>query len=180
LRFGITTAAALLAGGAIFAAAATAAPTAPAGGQIYIHATGSEGPAGKIVIVGAIGDHGKTLQMDKNGKIDPNGNFVKIKLQKGTFEVDSTALNAKENQQHPMVNKGTCSFMLTGTAPVKLFNGTGLYKGIHGTVTITIAFGGIGPDYASGPHKGQCNMNQNVAPVVQFASVSGPGTVSFS
>jgi hypothetical protein len=170
-------AALLLSGGVISAAAA--APTAPLGGQIYIHATGSSGPVGTIVIVGAIGDHGKTLNIDKDGKPDSNGNFVRITLRKGTFEVDSTALDTKLEKQAPMVDKSTCSFMASGTERVTLFNGTGLYKGIKGSAMITVAFGGVGPDYASGPNKGQCNMHNSAKPLAQFGSISGPGTVSF-
>ena len=96
------------------------------------------------------------------------------------YPVFSTALNAKMAKQRPILNKTTCSFMIAGSSRVSMFNGTGLYKGIKGTATITIAFGGIGPDYASGPQKGQCNTNNNAKPVAQFGSITGPGTVSFS
>ena len=180
MRFGTMASAVLLASGAVWAAAATAAATAPAGGQIYIHATGGQGPAGTIVVVGAIGDHGTTLTIDKDGKPDSNGNFVKVKLQKGTFEVDSTALNAKMAKRVPMLNKSTCSFMIAGSDRVTFFNGTGLYRGISGSAAITIAIGGIGPHYGSGPEKGRCNLNDNAKPVATFGSITGPGTVAFS
>jgi hypothetical protein len=129
--------------------------------------------------VGGGGD-GCTNCFDKDGKPDSNGNFVKVTLQKGTFEVDSTALNAKMATLAPMLNKKTCSFMITGSDRVTLFNGTGLYWGISGSAAITIAFGGIGPDYASGPQKGQCNTNNSAKPVATFGSITGPGTVAFS
>ena len=118
--------------------------------------------------------------MDKDGKTDNNGNFVRITLHQGTFEVDSTALNAKTNHAQPIVNKSTCSIHLTGTGPVTFFNGTGLYKGIKGKALITISYGGVGPRYRSGTHKGQCNFDNNTPPVAQYASITGPGTVSFS
>ena len=150
------------------------------GGAIFIHATGSEGPGGTIVIVGAIGDHGTTLQTNKAGKPDPNGNYVKISLQKGTFEVDSTALNATTAKLPPKIlNNTTCSMLFTGTAPVKLYNGTGLYQGLKGTATITVSFGGISPFYTSGTHKGQCNTSHNAKPIAQWASITGPGAVTF-
>jgi hypothetical protein len=176
MRFRLIAALALLACAAIFAASASA--SSPAGGKIYIHATGNNGPDATIVIVGAVGDHGKTVQMDKNGKPDANGNFVRITLQKGTFMVDSTALNAAGRTARPAIqDQATCSFLGTVTAPVKIFDGTGLYKGISGRATITAAFGGIGPFYSSGPHKGRCNPHAQE--IVQFGSVTGPGTVSF-
>jgi hypothetical protein len=177
---GAVTIVALVAGlGGASAFGSTSAST-PAGGPVYVHATGSNGPAGTIVITGAIGDYGKTLSIDKNGKTDNNGNFVRITLKKGTFEVNSTVLNAKTNHAQPMVDKATCSFRFTGTGPVTLFNGTGLYQGIKGKVNITISFGGVGSLYKSGPHKGQCNMSNNAPLVAQYGSITGPGTVSFS
>ncbi len=121
--------AAVVSGGSAFASATA---NLPAGGAVYVHATGNNGPAGTIVFTGAIGDYGKTLSVDKNGKTDNNGNFVKITLHQGTFEVNSTALNAKTNHAQPVFNKTTCSFHLSGTGPVNFFNGTGLYKGNQG------------------------------------------------
>jgi hypothetical protein len=174
---GLVTLAAVVGGAPAYGSRAA---TVPTGGSIYIHATGNEGPVGSIIITGAIGDYGRTVSIDRNGKTDNNGNFVKITLKKGTFEVDSTTLNAKTNHAQPMINKGTCSFRFSGTAPVTLFNGTGLYTGIKGKVLITISFGAVGSVYKSGPHKGQCNMSESSPPLAQYASITGPGTVTFS
>ena len=129
---GIVILAALASGGSAFASRVA---DTPAGGGVYIHATGSNGPAGTIIITGAVGDYGKTLSINKNGKTDNNGNFVRITLRQGTFEVDATALNARESHTQALINKTTCSIHFTGTAPVTLFNGTGLYKGIKGKVS---------------------------------------------
>jgi hypothetical protein len=164
-------------GGSAFASRAA---TTPAGGAFYIHATGNNGPAGTIIITGAIGDYGTTLSIDRNGKTDSNGNFVKITLHNGTFEVNSTVLNAKTNHARPMVDTSTCSFRFAGTGPVTLFNGTGLYKGIKGKALITVSYGAVGALYKSGPRKGQCNMNNNAPTVAQYGLITGPGTVSFS
>jgi hypothetical protein len=118
--------------------------------------------------------------MDKDGKPNNNGNYVKITLRKGTFEVNATQLNAVTNHATPTVNKATCSFSFSGTGPVTLFNGTGLYAGISGTAKITVSFAVIGPDYASGPKKGQCNLSENVQALAQFGTVTGTGVVKFS
>ena len=171
------TLAAVAGGGSAFASRAA---TTPAGGAVYIHATGNNGPAGTIIITGAIGDYGTTLSIDRNGKTDTNGNYVRIRLHKGTFEVNSTVLNAKTNHAQPIFNKATCSFRFAGTGPVTLFNGTGLYKGIKGKVLITVSFGAVGSSYTSGPHKGQCNLSNNAPTLAQWGSITGPGTVSFS
>jgi hypothetical protein len=152
----------------------------PAGGKVKVFATPKGNVYGTIVITGAIGDYGKTTTIDKNGKPDGNGNYVKIALQKGTFEVDSTKLNAISNKAQPDFDKATCSYSFSATAPVKLFNGTGLYEGLKGSVNITLNFGFVGADYKTGPHKGQCNTNMNAPTIAQYGSISGTGSVSFS
>ncbi len=79
-----------------------------------------------------------------------------------------------------MVDKATCSFTFIGTGPVTLFNGTGLYAGVSGTVNVTITFAGVSPFFASGPHKGTCNMSNNAPTFGQYSSITGVGTVKFS
>ena len=161
--------------------AAVAANAAPAGGKIEVLAVLGSGASGTIVITGAIGDYGTTLSMNKNGKPNPNGNYVEIRLQKGSFEVNQTALNAATAKERPTIqNKSTCSFAFIGTGPPgTLFNGTGLYKGISGEAKVTFIFGGIGPRYTSGKHKGQCNRSNSAKPIAQKGWASGPGTVKF-
>ena len=153
----------------------------PAGGRIELYASAGNSPVGTIVIAGAIGDSGKTLSMDKNGKPDSNGNFVKITLKRGTFVVDSTALNKKTAKAPPsIVDKSTCSFAFTGSGPVTLSKGTGLYKGISGTLMITINFLGDGPFFKSGKSKGQCNQSNSASLVAQQGWITGNGNVKFS
>jgi hypothetical protein len=67
-------------GSLLFSGAAAVRATAPAGGPIRIFATPANGGTGTIVITGAIGDSGKTLSINKNGKANPNGDYVKITL----------------------------------------------------------------------------------------------------
>jgi hypothetical protein len=159
------------------------APTKPAGGQISVLLieTSANG-TGKILITGAIGDYGTTLNIDKNGKPDPNGPYGETKLSLGTFEVNLTALNAKASKlaANTSFNTTTCSAELTVTAPVTLLDGTGLYKGIGGTVSFTESAGFIAPRYASGSKKGQCNTSSGTQPLAQIGTAAGTGTVSFS
>jgi hypothetical protein len=158
---------------------AGAATDATAGGPVALLATVGNGPSGKIVVAGAIGDWGTALTIDKNGKPDENGNYVKVTLRKGTFEIDSTALNKKTANPHPQVaSNTTCSVSASGSAPVTLFNGTGLYKGITGTANVTLTFTGVGQRYQSGPKKGQCSRTANA--VAMLGSVIGRGTVQFN
>jgi hypothetical protein len=162
-------------------AASAASAAAPTGGPIALFATVGYSPAGKIVVAGAIGDWGSTVSIDKNGKPDLNGNFVRVTLKKGTFEIDSTALNKKMANPHPQIASDlTCSVATSGSGPVRLFNGTGLYKGITGTAQVTLSFTGIGSRYQSGPKKGQCLHSDNVKPLAMLGSVNGHGTVHFT
>jgi hypothetical protein len=157
-----------------------AAAAAPAGGSIALYADAGNAGSQKIVLVGAIGDYGKATNVDKNGKPNPNGNFVKVKLQKGTFEIDSTALNKTlQNPKPQIASDATCSAEFSGTGTVTLLNGTGLYKGISGTANVTITFAGVGSHYKNGPKKGQCNHG-DASPRAQYGFVTGHGTVSFS
>jgi hypothetical protein len=160
---------------------ATTTPSTPAGGPVRLFATPGNGGSATIVITGAIGDYGNALNVNKNGTADPKGNYVKVTLHKGTFEINSTTLNAKTNSlgsQTP-IDKATCSMEASASAPVTLLDGTGLYKGITGTLNVTITEAFILPVYTSGKNKGQCNESQNAQPVADYGSIVGSGTVSF-
>jgi hypothetical protein len=153
---------------------------APAGGPIQVFVKAGSGPRGTILVTGAIGDYGKTLSVDKNGKVDNNGDFQKVTLKKGSFWVDATALSKKLNTSQPSVSKSTCSTLFSAAATTTLFKGTGLYKGISGKVKITVTFAGIVPRLASGPHKGQCNFANNAQPLSQYQSITGTGNAKFA
>ncbi len=180
-KLGTAAALAVAAAAATVAVPAAAAPVTPAGGTIEIWATPGNGPVGPIVITGAIGDYGTATTIDKNGKADNNGDYVKIALKHGGFEVNSVVLNQKTNAAAPiMVNNTTCSVEFGGSGPVTLFNGTGMYAGITGTVHITETFAAVGGRYTTGPKKGQCNMNNSSQPLAFWGSITGTGKVAYS
>jgi hypothetical protein len=131
-----------------------------------------------IVITGAIGDYGKTFSIDKNGTTDPNGDYIKVTLQHGTFEANTVALSNKLAKIRPTVYNTTCSGEFLGTSPVTLFDGTGRYAGITGTVNMTVTGAYILPRYNTGKKKGQCN--ENTKPIGVYTSNTGSGNVSFT
>jgi hypothetical protein len=165
--------------GALLLVTASSAASA-AGGKIYIYVTGVKSAHQPILIAGAIGDYGIATSETKAGKVDQNGNYVHIALQKGTFFVDATKLNGTQNGKSLVENKSTCSFVFRVTGPITISDGTGAYKGISGTANMTIIFGGVGPYYTSGVKRGQCNTSQNATPSGLYQSITGAGTVRFS
>lgn len=168
----------LAAGSALSAAAAAT----PAGGAIKIWASplGTNGLRSSILVSGAIGDYGTAISTTANGVPNPNGNFVKVELREGTFKVDSTGLNSKANKAQPVFNASTCSGWLSVTGPVTVSDGTGLYKGISGSLSITETYAFVLPRNASGAGKGQCNTSNNVQPANSWGSIVGTGTVHFA
>jgi hypothetical protein len=178
----LLTAAALCGTLGVGAAAATASPsphsTSPTHGTVHVWVTASNGAVQPILITGVIGDHGTATSIDKDGTVDKNGEFVKIKLAHGTFEVNAVALNQRLNKLQPTFDRANCSVWAAGSGNVTLSDGTGAYAGISGTIRITTSFAAILPRFASGPKKGQCNAN--AAPVAQFqGALEGSGNVSF-
>jgi hypothetical protein len=175
---GAATMAALAMGGVVGGATAAA---APAGGPIELYASAGNSGSQHVVVIGAIGDYGTAINVNKNGKPNPNGNYVKVKLTKGTFLIDVTAVNKAMNSGAPpqVASHTTCSAAFTGTAPVTFLNGTRLYKGISGTGNVSLTFGGVGSRYKSGPKKGQCKQG-DPSPRASFGFVTGQGTVSFN
>jgi hypothetical protein len=172
----------------VFAAGASAAGSAttrelvvlPSGGPIEIFVRVGTGAAGTIVIAGAIGDYGKVLTVGANGKVNDNGHFVDVTLQKGTFKIDKTALDKASDDARPSVmSAATCSFGFSASGPITIMDGTGAYTGITGTLHVTLTFGGDGPFYATGPKKGKCNMSESAQPLAQFASAVGRGTITY-
>jgi hypothetical protein len=154
--------------------AAGAVAAAPQGGKIEIFVTpGKSQGEGTVIVVGAIGGSGRSLKSSKTG-------IGTVVLQTGTFQVNLAAIGKKINSASPTIlSKATCSYAFGATAPVTIMNGTGAYKGISGTVSLTENFAGYGPFYKSGKHKGQCNTSNNATPLAQWGSVTGVGTVKF-
>ena len=180
-------ASALLAGGAVSAAAnapaagATAArgtATAPArGGTVRFTAyTNDDLPGATVVLTGAIGDFGDGASVLPNGTIDPeHTSELNLALTQGSFRILIGPLHAKLVQAftHFKPDPRTCSghVAVTGAAPVVTGSGTGSYKGIRGDFTLTISVNEV--DGQSTCHNG---------PAVLFAQalfIVGSGAISF-
>jgi hypothetical protein len=131
------------------------------------------GGTSNLVFTGAIGDYGKSLDVDQSGKTDPKGSYSKIMLQKGTFRANLTALKARLNKATFPIDKAGCSSGGSVTASVSVCNGTGLYKGISGKVNITLTYVWIVARGSSGKCTGEKVLFQS-------SYLTGAGAVSFS
>jgi hypothetical protein len=159
--------------GSLLVGAGAGGAAAPSGGQVQIFVVpGKVQGSGTIVVAGAIGDYGKTMQQKND--------IARVVLQKGTFEVTLGAISEKIDHAKPTIaNTTTCTFVFGATAPAKLFNGTGTYKGISGTVMLTEKFASYGPFHKTGAQKGKCNTAMNATPIAVWGSVTGSGRVTF-
>jgi hypothetical protein len=135
------------------------------------------GPENSIVFTGVIGNYGKSISVNKEGKSDPNGRYEKVSLVDGSFELKAGILDAAVDKAQPNMNQMTCSGWFSATEPVTLFDGTGRYRGVNGTLrtTATIAF--VLSRQVSGKDKGQCNTTGR--PLSSYSLIEGSGKVSF-
>jgi hypothetical protein len=158
---------ALLAASAGLATAAV--PTA--GGEVHVYEADPSlaSPVGNIVLTGAITDHGK----DHEG-VAGGGTINKLVLSKGSFEVNTVKL---DDNPPPPVNGSSCSFADSVSGPTSIVKGSGTraYKGISGTIKITVTEAGLVPRLKSG----KCNDSPSAVPVAGVALVRGSGRVSF-
>jgi hypothetical protein len=156
--------------------AAGATRDAAASGVVRVWATPNPGdsPYGKVVVTGAIGDYGTSTNTEKNGKINSDGDYVKITLKHGSFVVDTTAIEARYAHLKPQLDSATCSAIFAISAvPVTVSKGTGAYAGISGKGTLSYVFAGLAPRYGTGAKKGLCNLSNNTQPIAGYSSVTG-------
>jgi len=132
--------------------------------------TGATGP---IVITGVIGDYGTATSIDKNGTVNVNGNYEKVVLKKGTFIINSVALDKSTSNAQPTINSSNCSVSESASGSVSLFDGTGAYAGIKGTLSVEVTFAGIIPTSKNG------KCNGNAQPLGVFGTITGSGPVTF-
>jgi hypothetical protein len=129
---------------------------------------GGTSNTGSIVITGAIGDSGT----DQSG-FTPTAN--RIVLSKGSFEIDTSAIQKKFNAAKPIQNPDNCGVVLAATAPATVFNGTGAYKGISGKVTLHISSAAVLPTKSNG----KCDESPNATAIGEVTISQGSGTISF-
>jgi hypothetical protein len=156
-----------------------AASSTPAGGAIQVWGTPASNGGGTTLITGAVADSGTSAHANSSGDPSKKGTYTLLVLKKGTILVNTTQLNKDENNASPTAstfNMTTCSGYIPVTAPVPVVKGTKAYKGISGSVSVTLTFAFVIP-----LEKGKCNLSNNGPnPSAQYGSIAGTGTVSFT
>ncbi len=148
-----------------------ASASTPPGGQVELFSNPTaSGASGSVLIAGAIGDHGKYVQVNANGTPDSNGGYLKVSLQNGTFEVKFTAATVL----HKTPFKATCSGIFSERTPGVVLSGTGQYAGISGALEFSATHVLLSSRHTSGPDAGQCNHSDVIS---EYDSVGATGTV---
>jgi hypothetical protein len=189
--FAIGACSALLTGGAVAAAtnspparaaaqapAARTAATAPATGRVFFTAYQNDDlPGATVVLSGAIGDFGAAVSVLRNGKVDPeHSSQLRLALTQGSFRLVIGPLHAKfvNALSHASYSLRTCSghVAVTGAAPVVAGSGTGAYKGISGSFTLTITGNEVDAKPGCQPFSGSTPL------LAQSIIITGSGSVS--
>jgi hypothetical protein len=110
--------------------------------HIMAYSINSDGPAFQVIVTGAVGDWGQALSVYPDGAVDPDhSSELSLKLTHGSFRLSIARLDAGivSAYHHWPSNPGTCSgsIAVTAATPIVAGSGTGSYRGISGTFTVT-------------------------------------------
>ena len=131
----------------------------------------SDGPDFTVILTGAVGDYGPAVTVHPNGTIDPeHSSELRLGLRNGSFRLNIASLDKKiiDAGTHWPSYSRTRSFYLSVTAatPVVAGSGTGSYRGIGGSFSMTVTIDEVDKTHANGPF------------LAQLIFLTGSGTVS--
>ncbi len=81
--------------------------------------------------------------------------------------------HAAEKKATPSIDLSTCTYFGTASGTVTFVSGTGAYKGIAGSVTLTSRAGAIGA-----LTNGKCTTKTTAPALARYTSITGSGTVT--
>jgi hypothetical protein len=160
------------------AATASASTVAVARGagqaHIMVWSVNSDGPDFRAILTGAVGDYGPGVTVHPDGTVDPeHTSELELNMSRGSFRLSIAALASqfRDSVGNWPYNKATCSIhgTVTDPAPIVAGSGTGAYRGITGTFTLTIS---LDEDYIPGP-----SCSETSAFKAQLLLISGTGSV---
>jgi hypothetical protein len=147
---------------------ATKPPASAPPGRTYVtaYSIDTDAPDLAVVVSGAVGDFGAADAVSPGHSSD-----LELKLTRGTFRLAVAALDRRfvMGTSHEPVFPRTCSTFVsvTGAVPVVPGSGTGLYRGITGSFTLTLAVNEV--------HVRPCTHSLSFRK--QILTLSGAGTV---
>ncbi|MBR7837660.1 hypothetical protein KDL01_30550 [Actinospica durhamensis] len=177
---------AALAGSTAQASPATAAMALPAAAMAdrrdAVHLTAyanGDGSSETVVLTGAIGDYGQAVFVYPDGSVDPDHDSeLSLQLSRGTLRLDIAPLDkafvAAVVHDFP-TNAATCSgsASVTRKAAVVAGSGTGAYRNVTGSFTLTATLDEVDAAGTSAPCDG------TGAILGQVIVITGPGVVAF-
>jgi hypothetical protein len=170
------TATAAPASGASASGASTSAAARPVGGTVHLtDFTDNDGPTSTVILSGAVGDHGEAHTVNPDGSVDPEHEHqLDLALTHGSFRLDIADLDRVfvGDLANLAVNTTTCSGTASASAaaPVVAGSGTGSYKGISGTFTLTITLDEVFKPTA---------CSETSPALAQLIVITGSGAITF-
>src|ERR1022692_280978 len=122
----------------------SAAKTSAADGTVHFigYSKNSDGPDLTAILTGAIGDYGPAVTVHPNGTVDPeHTSELRLGLKKGSFRLNIASLDKRiVSISSHWPSTPTCSFHLSvsDATPIVAGSGTGAYRGIGGSVNMTV------------------------------------------
>jgi hypothetical protein len=142
----------------------TAGPTMPT--HLAIWLVNSDGLSSRAILTGAVGDYG-------TGRSTPDRSQTLLTLSRGTFKLSTGKIDSDfvRHVAHWPYDKATCSIhgSLTDPVPVVPGSGTGSYREISGTFTMTITL------YEDWQRQPGCNETTPFR--AQLITIEGTGSI---
>jgi hypothetical protein len=134
----------------------------------------SDGPQFRAILTGAVGDFGPGVTVTPDGAVDPDHTSeLELNLSHGSFRLSIAKLDSEFARSAPQwpYDQATCSVhaTVTGAAPIVAGSGTGSYRGIAGSFTLTIS---VDEDDLIGPA-----CSEDTAFKAQFLLIEGTGSL---
>lgn len=181
-KIAVASAAAILAAATATASSAVAALPASARphtgrAQLMLWEVNSDGPAFKAQLTGAAGDYGRAVTIDRDGKVDSdNPTELKLKLAHGSFRLSIAPIEKAfaKALRHWSPNPATCSggIIVTAPGPVIAHSGTGAYRSITGSFSLTDNSSEVLP-------RSNCHDTGGARPLSELIVVDGTGAISY-
>lgn len=147
-----------------------------AGGKVHmmVYSVNSDGPDLSAILSGAVGDYGPAVTVHPDGTVDPqHASEMELILTRGSFRLSIADIDKKfvKATSGEPIYPHTCSDFITVTAaaPVVAGSGTGSYRGISGSFTVTLTLHEV---EAKPCHPTSMFLSQ-------ILLLAGAGTVSF-